>query len=330
MIVRGARGWSLRLPGEPRGAVRPRRPRPRPRVRRSWARTGSTACWWRRRSPLGIEALPAGEAEPLLDGLPRGRRRAAGAVRRVGGGRPRRARSRDAGRAARPGVRRRLRGGRRARRPGRLRAPRPGARDARAPRRAAADPPGPVAGAPPPGAPSWWAALTHYVAAMQAAWYAFAVWGRPAHPRLRVCFAMLAGLAPLQRERLLARGGRVGATPACSSTSRPTASARSTRCCARSASTSSSSAPTARSSPPHDLPLGDAVRAALRERNPSRLLGARPRRWPYEPRPRPPRAARPGRPDRRRPRAVAGRSCATARRSATSSSCGATATSTSG
>ena len=55
--------------------------------------------------------------------------------------------------------------------------------------------------------PGWWPALTHYVAGMQTAWHAFAVWGRPAHPRLRVCFAMLAGLAPLQRERLVARGG---------------------------------------------------------------------------------------------------------------------------
>jgi predicted TIM-barrel fold metal-dependent hydrolase len=43
---------------------------------------------------------------------------------------------------------------------------------------------------------------------MQTAWHAFALWGRCAHPSLRVCFAMLAGLAPLQRERLVARGGR--------------------------------------------------------------------------------------------------------------------------
>src|SRR5262245_46821512 len=55
--------------------------------------------------------------------------------------------------------------------------------------------------------PRWWPALTDYVAAMQAAWHGFAVWGRPAHPQLRVCFAMLAGLAPLHRERLVTRGG---------------------------------------------------------------------------------------------------------------------------
>jgi hypothetical protein len=42
---------------------------------------------------------------------------------------------------------------------------------------------------------------------MQASWLAFVVAGRAAHPRLRVVFAALAGLAPLQAERLHARGG---------------------------------------------------------------------------------------------------------------------------
>ena len=60
------------------------------------------------------------------------------------------------------------------------------------------------------GMPPWWPALTRYVCGMHAAWHAFAAVGRPAHPRLRVCFAMLAGLAPLHRERLAARGGRHG------------------------------------------------------------------------------------------------------------------------
>jgi hypothetical protein len=65
--------------------------------------------------------------------------------------------------------------------------------------------PGPAAG--PDDVPAWWPALTDYVAQLQAAWLAFTVAGRPAHPRLRVVFAALAGLAPLQRERLAARGG---------------------------------------------------------------------------------------------------------------------------
>lgn len=74
--------------------------------------------------------------------------------------------------------------------------------------------PGPVPGsARGTGAatPSWWPALTGYVAQMQAAWHAFAHAGRREHPRLRVLFAMLAGGAPLHVERLAARGGPAGA-----------------------------------------------------------------------------------------------------------------------
>jgi 6-methylsalicylate decarboxylase len=56
-------------------------------------------------------------------------------------------------------------------------------------------------------APLWWPALTHYVAGLQSAWLAFQAAGRAEHPRLRVIFSMLAGLAPLQAERLAARGG---------------------------------------------------------------------------------------------------------------------------
>jgi hypothetical protein len=56
-------------------------------------------------------------------------------------------------------------------------------------------------------APPWWPAIVDYVQQMHAAWYAFRAVGRPRHPRLRVCFAMLAGLAPLHGERFLARAG---------------------------------------------------------------------------------------------------------------------------
>ena len=59
--------------------------------------------------------------------------------------------------------------------------------------------------------PAWWPAMTSYVAAMQAAWLAWAQWGRGAHPRLKVVWAMLAGGAPLQAERLAARGGPASA-----------------------------------------------------------------------------------------------------------------------
>jgi hypothetical protein len=55
--------------------------------------------------------------------------------------------------------------------------------------------------------PLWWVALTRYVADMQAAWFSFLTAGRRSHPELRIIFSMLAGLAPLHRERLEARGG---------------------------------------------------------------------------------------------------------------------------
>lgn len=64
--------------------------------------------------------------------------------------------------------------------------------------------PGPASA---PGAPGWWAPLVPYVQQMHASWYAFRAFGRPRHPRLRVCFALLAGLAPLHVERFIARGG---------------------------------------------------------------------------------------------------------------------------
>lgn len=65
--------------------------------------------------------------------------------------------------------------------------------------------PGPAAGEP--RGPGWWPAMVPYVQQMHAAWFAFRAFGRPRHPRLRVCFALLAGLAPLHGERFAARGG---------------------------------------------------------------------------------------------------------------------------
>jgi 6-methylsalicylate decarboxylase len=61
--------------------------------------------------------------------------------------------------------------------------------------------------------PLWWPALTCYPALQQAAWLAFHAVGRVRHPELRVIFAMLAGLAPLHAERLLARGGTLPGDP---------------------------------------------------------------------------------------------------------------------
>ena len=66
--------------------------------------------------------------------------------------------------------------------------------------------------APPHGdVPPWWPAVVDYPRQMHAAYFAFAAYGRPAHPVLKVCFALLAGLAPVHRERVQARGGPQGA-----------------------------------------------------------------------------------------------------------------------
>jgi 6-methylsalicylate decarboxylase len=58
-----------------------------------------------------------------------------------------------------------------------------------------------------PGTPAWWPAVVSYVQQMHAAWFAFRAHGRPSHPDLKVCFALLAGLAPLHGERVAARTG---------------------------------------------------------------------------------------------------------------------------
>ncbi|MEV0230541.1 amidohydrolase [Nonomuraea sp. NPDC050786] len=65
--------------------------------------------------------------------------------------------------------------------------------------------PGPAT--PTPGTPPWWPAVVPYVQQLHAAWHYFHAVVRPRHPRLRVCFTALAGLAPLHSERLIARGG---------------------------------------------------------------------------------------------------------------------------
>jgi hypothetical protein len=67
--------------------------------------------------------------------------------------------------------------------------------------------PGPAGGQDAPGRPGWWAPVVPYVAQLHAAWWAWATGGRERNPRLRVCFAALAGLGPLHAERRRARGG---------------------------------------------------------------------------------------------------------------------------
>jgi 6-methylsalicylate decarboxylase len=120
--------------------------------------------------------------------------------------------------------------------------------------------------------PSWWPALTRYVAAMNAAWHAFAAFG-PVHPRLRVCFAMLAGLAPLHRERLLRRGGAGLAMPDVfldTSSYGPRAIDAIIRELGVDSLVYGSDRPVIGPAPPD---FGEAVRFAMLSSNPARLLG---------------------------------------------------------
>ena len=134
--------------------------------------------------------------------------------------------------------------------------------------------PGPAAA--PPGAPPWWGALTELrrgdadrVVRVRASGA-----GR-AHPRLRVCFAMLAGLAPLHRERLMARGGRAAADAGVFldvSSYGDRAVDAVVREIGVDQLVFGSDRPVVA---PRELSLGDAVRAAIRERNPAAAAGRR-------------------------------------------------------
>jgi len=212
LLYRSGNGWMLRLPDEPVCRFDPADHDPEERAA-TLARDGMQRALIAISSPLGIESLPRSEAAPLLDAHNAGLL-ALGAPFGVWGAvslRPPDAGDVDAlldagalgislpaGALAGPeglercgGLLERLE---------RRDAPllvHPG--------------PGPWRAGPPPyaetAAPGWWPAMTRYVADMNAAWHAFAAFGRPQHPGLRVVFAMLAGAAPLHGERLAARGG---------------------------------------------------------------------------------------------------------------------------
>ncbi|MBJ7597541.1 amidohydrolase [Candidatus Nephthysia bennettiae] len=121
--------------------------------------------------------------------------------------------------------------------------------------------------------PAWWAALVPYVQQMHQAWFAFRTYGRPRHPRLRVCFAILAGLAPLHGERCAARGGGRGEvdTDAFVETSSygPRAIDATVRALGIDVIVHGSDRPYA---PPPAAMLGDAAAHALLTTNPIRLL----------------------------------------------------------
>jgi predicted TIM-barrel fold metal-dependent hydrolase len=269
MLVRHATGWALRLDGEPEAPVDLSDHDPDRRAALV-AADGLERALVAPSVPLGIEALPAAEAEPLLDAYHDGVAAlpaAFGAWAAIGLDEP------DPAALARL-LDRGFAGGCVA--AGALSDPegfdRLGPVLETLERRGAPllVHPGPATAAA--GMPGWWPALTTYVAAMQTAWHAFAAWGRPAHPHLRVCFAMLGGLAPLHRERLVARGGVAVSDPGVF-LEVSSYGARAVDAVLREVGVDrlvhGSDRPVAA---PADLPLGEAVRDALRRRNPARLL----------------------------------------------------------
>jgi predicted TIM-barrel fold metal-dependent hydrolase len=64
----------------------------------------------------------------------------------------------------------------------------------------------PAAGRPVPGAPAWWPALVDYTAQMQRAYFAWLAGGQSRWADVNIIFAILAGGAPIQLERLASRG----------------------------------------------------------------------------------------------------------------------------
>src|SRR5262245_35398850 len=122
--------------------------------------------------------------------------------------------------------------------------------------------------------PLWWPALTAYVADMAAAWFGYIAWGRELFPDLGICFAMLAGLAPLQDERFLQRAGHgVPRLPRNvyleTSSYGPRGVDAAIRVLGVDHLLHGSDRPYAE---PLDLRLGAAVDTALRHTNPARLL----------------------------------------------------------
>ncbi|MBB5158527.1 amidohydrolase family protein [Saccharopolyspora phatthalungensis] len=199
------RGWTLYLAGESPFEVDPADHRPADRAARETG-GGAEVALVSLSSPLGIEWLPPDEAGPLLDAWHRGalalpepfRAWAAANVLEPDAGQVRDAL--DAGCVG-------------------LQVPADAMRKPADVERIAAllavcerrdrpvlVHPGPAT-CPANGLPGWWPPVVDYVAQLQAAWWSWHVAGRALLPELRICFAAGAGLAPVQHERLVARGG---------------------------------------------------------------------------------------------------------------------------
>ncbi|WP_433327097.1 amidohydrolase family protein [Spirillospora sp. CA-294931] len=134
----------------------------------------------------------------------------------------------------------------------------------------------PGAAPPTPDAPAWWPALVPYVQQMHAAWFAFRTSGRPRHPNLRVCFAMLAGLAPLHGERLAARGGGRGTVDPAAFVETSSYGPRAVDAAARAIGVDVVVHGTDRPyAGPSDPAMGEAAHHAIRVSNPHRLLNGK-------------------------------------------------------
>lgn len=136
--------------------------------------------------------------------------------------------------------------------------------------------PGPARTDADEGVPPWWPALVPYVAQLHAAWWSWHTAGRALFPRLRICFAAGAGLAPVQHERLRARGGRLGPVDADvfvdTSSHGPQALDALTRVLGVDALVLGSDRPYAEPLDPCDLRMGAAAAHAIHVINPHRLL----------------------------------------------------------
>ncbi|MFD7666533.1 amidohydrolase [Streptomyces sp. NPDC059788] len=267
-------GWTLHLPGEPPYAVAPADHDPSTRTELARG-DGLDRALLSLSSPLGVEYLPPAEAAPLLDAFHEG----ALALPAPFGVWASPCLSAPAPDPA-PVVRLLRRGC------AGLQLPATALLDAtgwarRAPLLDAAARldkplfvhPGP-APPPPPGGPPWWPALVPYLQQLHAAWFAFRAFGRPRHPRLRVCFAALAGLAPLHGERLAARGGDRGRVDPDVYYETSSYGTRAVDAVVRAVGIDAVVSGSDRPYAAPDLPdLGAAAVHALRTANPARLLG---------------------------------------------------------
>jgi 6-methylsalicylate decarboxylase len=281
LVRRDGEGWCVRLDGEPDAPIPPSAHHPVLRAE-ALAHDRVDVALLCMSSPLGVEALPAEEARPLLDAWHDGvlaldgRFRHWGAIALDGAVPADVDAVLDRGALGLSLPAGALSGPERLGRIGPLLEalerrhapllvhPGPGLEDR-------------LAGAAPVlGLQPWWPALAEYPAQLQAAWLAFAAAGRREHPGLRVVFAALAGCAPLHAERIAARGGPVRAvgdplTFYDTSSYGPRAVDAMVRVTGVDVLVHGSDRPVAGA--PADHGLGRAATAALRRINPARLLG---------------------------------------------------------